>query len=86
MRTSHRCPKCSHDEVLHVPRIRDSDYDTLCLGVDGVLSKELVGQLESYMCRACGYVELYAQNASSIDPRTLPGARVLKAKPLPPYR
>jgi hypothetical protein len=32
MRETHRCPKCKHEKVLHVPEPKDTDYDRMAIG------------------------------------------------------
>ena len=38
------------------------------------------GQLEAFVCRACGFTELYVADASRLKLEDLPGAVVLGAK------
>jgi 8-oxo-dGTP diphosphatase len=85
MRTSHQCPKCGHGEVLFVPQIADRDdrdvVRPLSLHVKHYDYKDdEIGKLQAYVCRSCGYTELYTGHASALVPEKLPGARVLKRK------
>ena len=67
MRRSHRCPKCDHHEVLYVPEVRDSDHDRLAMaGRTSLWTSEEQGGFEAYMCRACGYTELYTRDPEAI--------------------
>ncbi len=86
MRTSHVCPKCNHGEVLFVPRLPDrDDRDTIrpmVLHVTHLDWKDIeTGALQAYVCRGCGYTELYTAQASAIPVDAIPGATLLRAKP-----
>ncbi len=90
MRTSHRCPKCDHGEVLYVPEVHDSNYDRMALaGRYTVYSKwtsKEQGGMEAYMCRECGYTEFYVREPHGVDATRIKGARILTAVPRSPYR
>src|ERR1700733_14402367 len=91
MRATPPCPKCSHKEVIFLPQIADRDDD------DNVrpLSAHVVhfdwkddvevGRLQAYICRACGYTELYTNEVPLTPGQTVPGAKLLTPKdpPLP---
>ena len=86
MRTTHRCPKCQHDEVLFFPQLADRDDSNkvrpLVLHVlefDWREDAEF-GRLQAYVCRKCGYTELYTTEPQSLPIDKVPGAKVLKAK------
>jgi len=86
MRTSHVCPKCAHREVLYVPRLADRDdrdeVRPLALHVKHLDWKDIeVGTLEAYVCRGCGYTEMYTLGAAALPVDKIPGARLLRAKP-----
>lgn len=78
MKTSHRCPKCGHNRILHLAELADSDGS----GLPGVWQLARVpnpkaglfdpgvtsaGAAEAYVCRRCGFSELYTR-----DPETIP--------------
>lgn len=88
MRQTNRCPKCGHGEVLHVPEVVDSNSDRMALAKDGGLffPYALIGPFEAFVCRRCGYAELYVQNPGSISVDQIMGARVLTAPSGTPYR
>jgi predicted nucleic-acid-binding Zn-ribbon protein len=90
MRRSHRCPKCDHHEVLYAPEVRDSNYDRLAMaGRISLYSKwtsEEQGGFEAYMCRACGYTELYVREPQKLDESLIKGAKILSSGPRNPYR
>lgn len=87
MRKSQRCPKCDHGEVLHVPRVQDSDHDDQGLGVRmGLITRETIGALQAYVCLGCGFVEWYVERPDRIDVDRLEGARVLRSPRGPAYR
>ncbi len=86
MRTNHVCPKCSGREILFVPHIADrDDIDSvrpLMLHVVNYDWKDLeVGALQAYVCRKCGFTELYTHQPDAIPVDKIPGAKVLRAKP-----
>lgn len=90
MRQSHTCPKCQHPEVLYLPEISDqADFPlTLHLVVryHAFRAPSRWGKIEAYVCRGCGYTELYAADADKIPLDVIPGARLLQAKRSTPYR
>ena len=82
MRQSHQCPKCHHTEILFVPQLADRDdrYEVrpLMLHVVNLDWKDTeLGQLQAYVCRGCGYTELYTAHAHTLSPEKIPGSRVL---------
>jgi predicted nucleic-acid-binding Zn-ribbon protein len=84
MRTNHTCPKCGHGEILFMPQIADRDdrdqVRPLTLHVHHYDWKDVeMGALQAYVCRKCGYTELYTQNAGALPVDKIPGAKVLKA-------
>jgi predicted nucleic-acid-binding Zn-ribbon protein len=86
MRTTHTCPKCKNQEVIFLPQIADRD--------DGDDVKPLsahvvhfdwkddveVGKLQSYVCRSCGYTEIYTKEAAQLPWQKVPGAKLLTPK------
>ena len=95
MRTTHRCPKCRHYEVLHLSEVRDrvsgEHHQPLSLAEKTTTHRDpilpfsftrtrIIGQVEAYVCRACGYTELYTQNPSEIEVGE--GIELLQAKPV----
>jgi predicted nucleic-acid-binding Zn-ribbon protein len=85
MRTKHVCPKCGHREILFVPRVADRDDDDkvrpLVLHVTHLDWKDIeVGAIQAYVCRACGFTELYTAHADALSEEQLPGSKVLRAK------
>jgi predicted nucleic-acid-binding Zn-ribbon protein len=87
MRDSHRCPKCQHGEVLFVPQLADrDDRDVIRPLVLHVLEFDWredmeFGKIQAYVCRKCGFTELYTAEVSSIPLDRVPaGWKVLKAK------
>ena len=82
MRTTHACPKCHHKEILFVPHVADRDdrdmVRPLVLHVEHYDWKDVeMGALQAYVCRACGYTELYTAQASSLPVDKIPGAKIL---------
>jgi predicted nucleic-acid-binding Zn-ribbon protein len=85
MRTSHVCPKCGHREILFFPRVADRDdrenVRPLTLHVVHLDWKDIeVGTLQAYVCRDCGFTELYTAGAASLPVDKIPGAQVLRPK------
>ena len=85
MRSSHVCPKCSHGEILFVPHIADrDDRDTIRPLVLFVKHHDWkddeLGELQAYVCRGCGYTELYTAKAGGLPVDKIPGAGLLRAK------
>ena len=93
MKKSHTCPKCNRREVVYVPRILDrtggSGTSPLALWV-GVRRRNQAGaerleydapfgQLEAFVCRLCGFTELYVADVERLKLEDLPGAVVLGA-------
>ena len=86
MRTTHTCPKCGHGEIVYVPRVADrddrDDVRPLVLHVTHLDWKDVeMGTLQAYVCRKCGFTELYTQGAASLPIDKIPGAQLLKVKP-----
>ncbi|HEY6461358.1 MAG TPA: hypothetical protein VIY73_14430 [Polyangiaceae bacterium] len=85
MRTTHVCPKCNHGEILFVPRIADRDdrdaVRPMVLHVRHLDYKDIeTGAIQAYVCRGCGFTELYTAQAADIPVDTIPGAVLLHAK------
>ncbi len=85
MRDSHVCPKCAHREVLFLPHVADRDdrdyVRPLSLHVKHHdWRDEELGQLQAYVCRKCGYTELYTLEPESLAVDKIPGAKILKPK------
>jgi predicted nucleic-acid-binding Zn-ribbon protein len=87
MRETHRCPKCHHGEVLFVPQLADRDdrdiIRPLVLHVVEFDWKDDVefGKIQAYVCRKCGFTELYTAEITSIPLDKVPaGWKLLKAK------
>ncbi|HEY1691575.1 MAG TPA: hypothetical protein VGG39_05420 [Polyangiaceae bacterium] len=82
MRTNHVCPKCNHREILFVPRVADRDdrdaVRPMVLHVIHLDYKDIeTGTIQAYVCRGCGYTELYTVQAGSIPVEAIPGAVLL---------
>jgi predicted nucleic-acid-binding Zn-ribbon protein len=86
MRTQLICPKCGHDKILFVPQLADrDDKDVVRPLVVHVVHFDWkddheMGKLQAYVCRACGYTELYTHGAKDIPLDKIPGAKILDAK------
>ena len=85
MRDIHECPKCKHGEIAFLPQLADRDDDDvvrpLVVHVVHLDYKDLeMGTLQAYICRACGYTELYTKDAKSLPIDKIPGAKILRKK------
>jgi predicted nucleic-acid-binding Zn-ribbon protein len=86
MRTTHRCPKCSHGEILFIPQLADRDDERkvrpLVVHVVEFDWREDAefGQIQAYVCRKCGFTELHTKDAGSLPVDKIPGAKLLTAK------
>lgn len=84
MRKTSKCPKCQSDDVVHVPQIADRDdgdvVRPLMLHVKHSSYKDdtEIGRIEAYVCRSCGFTELYTAGAAQLPLERIPGSRVLK--------
>ena len=86
MKNSRTCPKCNHQEILFLPQLADRDDDDnvrpLVFHVVHYDWKDdvEVGKIQAYVCRGCGYTELYASDVHKIEPDKIPGAKILTPK------
>ncbi len=74
MRKTHRCTKCGHGAVVHIPDLRMfvcEQYAPSSLSMAD-------GQFEGYACRKCGFTEFYMKGG--LGPKNVRGARELKAQ------
>jgi predicted nucleic-acid-binding Zn-ribbon protein len=84
--TAEKCPKCGHDEILYVPQLADRDdrdaVRPVALHVVHYDWKDDAefGTLEAYVCRGCGFTELYTKGAGQLPVEKIPGAKILRAK------
>jgi hypothetical protein len=96
MRETCVCPKCRHDHVLLIESVPDRDdspsgaqmHVAKVIVGEGWLGPKIayMGKLSAFVCRRCGYTELYAA-----DPERIPvdghGVRELVGKkPDGPFR
>ena len=86
MRQSRVCPKCKHEEILFIPQLADrDDEDAVRPFVLHVVHYDWkddveLGKIQAYICRACGFTELYTNEAGSLPVDKIPGARIIKPK------
>ena len=85
MKSSNACPKCKNTEILFFPQLADRDdkdrVRPLVVHVKHYDWKDddEIGVLQAYVCRACGFTELYANEPGSIPVTKVPGVKVIKA-------
>jgi predicted nucleic-acid-binding Zn-ribbon protein len=83
MKSTHTCPKCRHNEILFLPQIADRDdkFNVRPLVVHVVhydwRDDMEMGKIQAYVCRGCGYTELYTVEAKLLPVDKVPGAKVL---------
>jgi predicted nucleic-acid-binding Zn-ribbon protein len=95
MRKTGICSKCQHTELLQILAIPETnEYGSYPMSFalrkkgEGWLGEklEIVGRLTAYMCRSCGYTEMYAYDPAAIVPD---GKYILEYGPMSssePYR
>lgn len=70
MKTSGKCPKCASPALFHSACVMDRGEGNvaMCLAImrRDVIHAEEVGQFEVYVCRKCGFSELYVVDADQL--------------------
>lgn len=71
MKSKGVCPKCEAAKIFHSACVMDrgDGNEAMCLAIgrsDPIEARE-IGQFEVYVCRHCGYSELYVQNPGELD-------------------
>lgn len=90
MRESLECPKCHHDEIVYLPEL--SDQADFPMSLHAVVRHHPFraptrwGKIEAYICKKCGFTELYTREPDKIPLDAVAGARVLSRKDRAPYR
>ena len=86
MRKTNLCPKCGHNEILFLPQLADRDdkFNVRPL-VAHVVHFEWrddmeMGKIQAYLCRGCGYTELYTSEVAALPVEKIPGAQLLVGK------
>ncbi|WP_342527114.1 hypothetical protein MKY84_00855 [Chryseomicrobium sp. FSL W7-1435] len=66
MKNSGVCPKCNHDEVLHLHGILELNQigNNIYTGAAGTITASPVGR---YLCMHCGYLEEWLDNMHDIE-------------------
>ena len=89
MRDSNQCDKCHAREMLFLPRVCDYQNSALAAYVKddggGIGTLVIHGRLQAYVCRACGYTELWTESPQDIPVDEIEGARLLREAESP-YR
>jgi len=86
MRKSLICPKCNGNEILFFPAIADRDdrdiVRPLVIHVQHFSWKDdtEAGKIQAYICKACGFTELYTADIDKIPVDKVPGAKLLVGK------
>lgn len=90
MRDTKTCPKCRHRDILFLPRITDFQGSALAAFVsdedwESAGTLKILGQLEAYVCRACGFTEMFTNAPQDIPVDDIPGAKIFE-RDESPYR
>lgn len=86
MKSSNLCPKCGHNEILFLPQLADrDDKDRVRPLVAHVVHFDWrddmeMGKLQAYVCRDCGFTELYTTEPGALPVDKIPGAKILVGK------
>ncbi len=78
MKQSKRCQKCQSTEIYHSPYVMDRGEGNaaMCLAIrrTGPIDAHEVGRFEVFVCRSCGYSELYVVDFADLgdSPTTVP--------------
>jgi predicted nucleic-acid-binding Zn-ribbon protein len=84
MHESNVCPKCRHNHILAIAQVADSDGDFSVKQLKAAIvhrgtsffgAEKLgtAGEISAYVCKRCGYTELYTQGVDQIP---IDGTRV----------
>lgn len=80
MRKTGICPKCTHNQLLHIGAVADTgEFDTNIramhlaiaftgIGFFGDEKTQRAGKLSAMMCRRCGFTELYVLDPNMVVP------------------
>ena len=81
MRNSNVCDKCHAKEILFLPRLCDYQNSELAAYVrddgQGIGGLVVHGRVQAYVCRRCGYTELWMEAPGEIPIDEIEGARIL---------
>ena len=91
MRSSEQCPKCDGRDLLHIPRLVDFQNSVIAAHVsseDWASSGQMTvsGVVQAIICRACGFMELYAAEPEKIPVDEIVGAERIRPRNESPYR
>jgi predicted nucleic-acid-binding Zn-ribbon protein len=80
MRKTGICPKCTHNQLVHIGGVADtgdSAFEIRAMhlaivstgtSLFGGEERRRAGRLSAVMCRGCGYTELYVLDPESVQP------------------
>lgn len=86
------CPRCEHNEIIEAAAfdVRDGNVTEpeVVVGVRAWRAADChdYGPLTRYVCRGCGYTQIFAANAAEIPIGKDYGTRLVQGPPKPPYR
>jgi predicted nucleic-acid-binding Zn-ribbon protein len=85
----HPCPKCGYRKILFLPQIADRTESIVPSAlaahvavtgmVDALLGPTVYGRITAYVCRRCGFTELYTASPKSIPYQDIAGAKIIEA-------
>lgn len=84
VKATKRCVKCGSRRIFYSSAIMDRGSGNvampLAIGRADAISAHEVGQFEVYVCRRCGYSEMYVKNPEELEKRA-PGEASQEFKP-----
>jgi predicted nucleic-acid-binding Zn-ribbon protein len=84
MKSTKTCPKCQGREIIFIPQLADrDDKDVVRPFVVHVVHYDWrddmeMGVVRAYICRKCGYTELYTADARALPVEKIPGAKLIR--------
>jgi len=91
MKKTLTCPKCDDRVILHIERMRLPVAQPglhpvghelpLAVRFSPFSGAKCLGGFETFICRACGYTEWYADGTDTIEPDEKLGIRLIDNRP-----
>jgi predicted nucleic-acid-binding Zn-ribbon protein len=78
MRSTCKCPKCRHHNVIYLPLVKAGSAALMAYTTpSGVVDASFV----AYICEKCGFSELYVADPKKVVIANIPGARLIRGVP-----